>query len=79
MKPLYILVGVVFAVIIIMALTGCATPSGSQTAPIPAGTEESPYTLDYVELPDGQTLTCLWYNRTYQSGSMSCNWEAINQ
>lgn len=79
MRPLYILVGAIFAVIIIMALTGCSSSAGSQTAPIPVGAEGSPYTLDYVELPDGQVLTCLWADRGNSAATMSCNWEAINQ
>lgn len=77
MKPLYILMGIIFSVIIIMALTGC-TPSGSQTDPLPVGVKDSPYTLDYVELPDGRTVTCLWYYKGSSGGAMSCDWENTN-
>ena len=66
--------GTVAVVALALLISGCAAESSSQTNPVAVGTNESPYSFDYVELPDGRTVTCLWYNKGWRSGSMSCDW-----
>lgn len=66
---------VLISTAIAVSVSGCAGTLSSQTNPVSVGTEDSFYDLEYVGLPDGRVLTCLWYAKGSKTGSMSCDWE----
>lgn len=70
MLPILALVG--FSLV---SLTGCVSPEPSTPGDAPkANTENSEYTVEYVQVEEN-TIRCLWYNKDFRSGSMSCDWD----
>ncbi len=80
MKKLFI-AGIIVPTITIslLALTGCSHYA-SKDEPATVSTEDSSatkgYHEEYVKLSDGNVIKCLWWNKSSDGGTMSCDWSS---
>lgn len=68
MLPILALVGI--------ALVGCAPVATTPEEATKANSENSNYTIEYVQVED-KTIRCLWHNKqpSGHTTNMSCDWD----